>query len=132
MLKRLPSEEGPYELEINRLFSTEPLSLDPRNRCAQLLDVIQLPNEEPIMVHPLLRPYYDPPLRTYGEFVTFFTQICEVRCLLRLESSYSFHKGIQFMHANHVAHRYIHRHVLSTTTLLNMTLVGTAHGRISC
>jgi hypothetical protein len=82
MLKRLPSEEGPYELEINRLFSTVPLSSSPRNRCVQLLDVIQLPNEDPITVHPLLRPFYDPPLRTYGEFVTFFTQICEVRSLL--------------------------------------------------
>jgi hypothetical protein len=90
MLKRLLSEEGPYELQINRLFSTEPLSSNPRNRCVQLLDVIQLPNEEPIMVHPLLRPFYDPPLRTYGEFVTFFVHICE---------------GIQFMHTNHVAHR---------------------------
>ena len=82
MLKRLPSEEGPYELQINKLFSTEPLSSDPRNRCVQLLDVIQLPNEDPIMVHPLLRPFYDPPLRTYGEFVTLYTQIIEVRSLL--------------------------------------------------
>jgi hypothetical protein len=82
MLKRLPSEEGPYELHINRLFSTEPLSSNPRNRCVQLLDVIQLPNEDPIMVHPLLRPFYDPQFRTYGEFVTFFTQVCEVRFLL--------------------------------------------------
>jgi hypothetical protein len=82
MLKRLPSEEGPHELQINRLFSTEPLSSNPRNCCVQLLDVIQLPNEVPIMVHPLLRPFNDPPLRTYGEFVTFFTQICEVRSLL--------------------------------------------------
>ncbi|KAH8988761.1 kinase-like domain-containing protein [Lactarius hatsudake] len=90
MLKRLPSEEGPYELQINKLFSTEPLSSDPRNHCARLLDVIQLPNEDPIMVQPLLRPFYDPPLQTYGEFVTFFAQICE---------------GVQFMHQNHVAHR---------------------------
>jgi hypothetical protein len=82
MLKRLPSEEGPYELQINRLFSTEPLSSNPRNRCVQLLDLIQLPNEEPIMVHPLLHPFYDPLLRTYGEFVTFFTQVCEVCFLL--------------------------------------------------
>src|SRR6266702_159974 len=81
MLKRLPSEEGPYELQINKLLSTEPLSSDPRHRCARLLDVIQLPSEDPIMVHPLLRPFYDPPLRTYGEFVTFFAQICEVRFL---------------------------------------------------
>ncbi|KAH9054578.1 kinase-like domain-containing protein [Lactarius deliciosus] len=90
MLKRIPNEEGPYELQINRLFSAEPLSSDPRNHCARLLDVIQLPDEEPIMVHSLLRPFDNPQLQTYGEFVTFFTQICE---------------GVQFMHSNNVAHR---------------------------
>ncbi|KAH8989695.1 kinase-like domain-containing protein [Lactarius akahatsu] len=90
MLKRLLSKEGPYELQINKLFSTGPLSSDPRNHCARLIDVIQLPNEDPIMVHPLLRPFDEPPLQTYGEFVTFFTQICE---------------GVQFMHSNNVAHR---------------------------
>jgi len=79
MLKQLPSDEGPYELQINKLFSTEPLSSDPQNRCARLLDVIQLPNEDPIMVHPLLRPFDNPPLQTYGEFVNFFEQICKVR-----------------------------------------------------
>ena len=79
MLKRLLDEEGPDELQINKLFSTEPLSSDPRNHCAHLLDVIQLENEDPIMVHSLLRPFDNPPLRTYGEFVTFFAQICQVR-----------------------------------------------------
>ena len=78
MLKMLPEEEGPYELEINKLFSTEPLASNPRNHCVHLLDVIELPNDPPILVHPLLRPYYDPKLQTYGEFVTFFAQICEV------------------------------------------------------
>jgi serine/threonine protein kinase len=90
MLKRLLDEEGPYELQINKLFSTEPLSSDPRNRCVKLLDVIDLPDDPPTMVHPLLRPFYDPPLRTYGEFVTFYQQICE---------------GVQFLHMNNVAHR---------------------------
>ncbi|KAN0139105.1 hypothetical protein V8E53_003107 [Lactarius tabidus] len=90
MLKRLLNEEGPYELQINKLFSTEPLSSNPQNCCARLLHVIQLPDEPPIMVHSLLRPFDDPPLRTYGEFVTLFSQICE---------------GVQFMHSNHVAHR---------------------------
>jgi serine/threonine protein kinase len=90
MLKRLLDEEGPYELQINKLFSTEPLASDPRNRCVQLLDVIDLPDDPPIMVHPLLRPFYDPPLRTYGEFIIFYQQICE---------------GLQFLHMNHVAHR---------------------------
>ncbi|KAF8263961.1 kinase-like domain-containing protein [Lactarius quietus] len=90
MLKRLLSKEGPYELQINKMFSTEPHSSDPRNHCVRLLGVIQLPNEDPIMVHSLLRPYDKPPLQTYGEFVTFFAQICE---------------GVQFMHLNNVAHR---------------------------
>jgi len=78
MLKRLPFRQGPYELEINKVFSAEPLFSNPRNHCVQLLDVIQLPDDPPIIVHPLLRPYYNPPLQTYGEFVTFFAQICEV------------------------------------------------------
>jgi hypothetical protein len=84
VLKRMLSQEGPYELEINKLFSTEPLSSNPRNRCVQLLDVIELPNDPPIIVHPLLRPVYKPPLKTYGEFVTFFAQICEVSPLVFL------------------------------------------------
>ena len=78
ILKGLLTEEGPYELEINKLFSTEPLASDPRNHCVHLLDVIELPDNAPILVHPLLRPYDDPRFRTYGEFITFFAQICEV------------------------------------------------------
>jgi hypothetical protein len=78
VLKRLLTEEGPYELEINKLFSTEPLASNPRHRCAHLLDVIELPNDPPILVHTLLRPYDDPRFQTYGEFITFFAQICEV------------------------------------------------------
>jgi hypothetical protein len=78
MLKEVPLEEGPYELQINKLFSTEPVYSDPRNHCVHLLDVIELPNDPPILVQPLLRPFYKPPLQTFGEFVTFFAQICEV------------------------------------------------------
>lgn len=78
VLKRLLPEEGPHELQINRLFSTEPLASNPQNHCARLLDVIELPGDQPIMVHPMLRHHYDPPIRTIGEFVTFFGQICKV------------------------------------------------------
>ena len=81
MLKMLPDDEGPDELRLNRMFSSEPLASNPRNHCAPLLDVIQLPNDPPIMVHSLLRLYFDPPFHTYGEFVAFFGQICEVRRL---------------------------------------------------
>ena len=109
MLKKLPEDEGPYELQLNRLFSSETLASNPRNHCAPLLDVIQLPNDPPIMVHPQLRLYYNPPFHTYGEFVAFFGQICEVcRLLSQLVSlPYSTIQGIQFMHRNHVAHRYL-------------------------
>jgi len=65
MSKRPPVQEGPYELEINKLFSTEPLFSNPRNHCVQLLDVIELRNDPPIIVHPLLRPFYDPRLQMY-------------------------------------------------------------------
>ncbi len=78
MLKRLLPIEGPYELQINQLFSSEPLVSDPRNHCARLLDVIELPNEHQIMVHPQLRPFNNPSMQTYGEFVAFFSQLCEV------------------------------------------------------
>jgi len=89
MLKRLFPKEGLEELQLNKLFSTEPLISDPRNHCAQLLDVIEFPGEPPILVHPMLRLHHDPRFQTYGEFVTFYAQICE---------------GVQFMHENHVAH----------------------------
>lgn len=78
MLKRLLKKEGPYELEINKTFSKEPLASDPRNHCARLLDVVELPNDPPIMVHAFLRPFYKPRFQTYGEFVAFFGQISEV------------------------------------------------------
>ena len=80
MLKRLLPEEGPYELEINQLFSSSELADDPRNHCAPLLDLIELQGSEyhKIMVFPLLRPFNSPQFQTFGEFVAFFTQMCEV------------------------------------------------------
>ncbi len=109
MLKKLPEDEGPYELQLNRLFSTEPLASNPRNHCAPLLDVIQLPNDPPIMVHSQLRLYNSPPFHTYGEFIVFFGQLCEVRHLFSplVLLPNSIVQGIQFMHENHVAHRYV-------------------------
>jgi hypothetical protein len=79
MMKLPLSEKGPYnELEVNKLFSTGPLASNPRNHCVQLLDVIELPGDPPILVEPMLRPFDYPPIQTYGEFVSFFSQICEV------------------------------------------------------
>ncbi|KAI9461959.1 hypothetical protein BJY52DRAFT_168374 [Lactarius psammicola] len=92
MLKRLFPEEGHYELEINQFFSSPELANDPRNHCAPLLDLVELqgPESHKIMVFPLLRPLNRPRFQTFGEFVAFFTQICE---------------GLQFMHQHNVAHR---------------------------
>ena len=44
MLKMLPEDEDSDELQLNRLFLPEPLASNPRNHCAPLLDIIQLPN----------------------------------------------------------------------------------------
>jgi hypothetical protein len=80
MFKKVLPEEGPHELRINQLFSSPELAAMPNNHCAPLLDVIDLPLPDPqkLMVFPLLRPFNQPKIQTFGEFVAFFTQICEV------------------------------------------------------
>ena len=79
MLKKVYSDEGPHELMITQLFSSRGLARDPRNHCVPLLDIIEIPqNGQKLMVLPLLRPFNDPHIQTVGEFVAFFTQICEV------------------------------------------------------
>ena len=81
MLKKVFPEEGPHELNINKLFSSQGLARMSDNHCAPLLDVIELQNPEPqkLMVFPLLRPFNQSKIRTFKEFVAFFTQICQVR-----------------------------------------------------
>ncbi len=81
MLKKVP-ERSPNELEIIGWFSSPELREDPRNHCVPLLDVVKLSQPSPdcnqLMVSPLLRPFENPRLQTYGEFVAFFMQISEV------------------------------------------------------
>src|SRR6266852_2839270 len=81
MLKKVHPEEGPHELRINQLFSSPELAKMPDNHCAPLLDIIELQNPErqKLMVSPLLRPFNQPKIQTFEEFVDFFTQICQVR-----------------------------------------------------
>jgi hypothetical protein len=80
MLKKIYPDEGPYELMITQLFSSREFARDPRNHCVPLLDIIEIPQTgQKLMVMPLLRPFNDPHFQTFGEFVAFFTQICEVR-----------------------------------------------------
>ena len=81
MLKVIYPAEGPHELMINKFFSSPELAKMPDNHCAPLLDVIEIQRPEPqkLMVFPFLRPFDQPKIQTFGEFVAFFTQICQVR-----------------------------------------------------
>ena len=83
MLKKVLPADGPHELNINRLFSTE-YSRSHDNHCAPLLEVIELSvhfGSQKLMVFPLLRPFNQPRMQTIGEFADFFTQICEARSI---------------------------------------------------
>ncbi|CAL1706289.1 unnamed protein product [Somion occarium] len=92
MLKRISTQAHPFEVEITKYFSTEPLSSHPRNHSVPLIDVLRVPDEDDtvILVMPLLHRYETPRFLTVGECVEFFRQIFE---------------GLQFMHQCHVAHR---------------------------
>jgi hypothetical protein len=81
MLKRALPADGPHELMINQQFSSSELAAMPHNHCAPLLGVVELQHAglQKLMVFPLLRPFNRPKMQTFGEFVVFFTQICEVR-----------------------------------------------------
>ncbi|KAF8263894.1 hypothetical protein EI94DRAFT_549201 [Lactarius quietus] len=94
MLKKVLPEEGPHELNINRLFSSSEHFRCHDNHCVPLLDVIELSAQfgsQKLMVFPLLRPFNQPQFQTFGEFTAFFTQICE---------------GLRFMHQQNIAHGY--------------------------
>ncbi|TFK74313.1 hypothetical protein BDN72DRAFT_81236 [Pluteus cervinus] len=91
-LKRVYKSEHPFEVEITKLFGTEPLSSDPRNYCVPLLDTIYPPDEPDvtILVFPFLQQPEALPFDTFGEIVDFIRQILY---------------GLQFIHHHHVAHR---------------------------
>jgi hypothetical protein len=78
MLKKVFPEEGPHELIITQLFSSREFARDPRNHCVPLLDILETQNGQKLMVMPFLRPFNNPRFQTFGEFVAFFAQICEV------------------------------------------------------
>ncbi|CAL1706166.1 unnamed protein product [Somion occarium] len=90
-LKKLQSSTGWRELEIARLFSSEPRRSDLRNHCIPILDIIELPGEDiSILVMPKLMHVNRPKWRTVGEILEFCEQTIE---------------GLQFMHEHLVAHR---------------------------
>ena len=112
MFKKVYPDEGPHELIITRLFSLPEFARDPRNHCVPLLDIIEMPqNGRKLLVMPFLRPFNNPRFQTFGEFVAFFTQICEVGFfqlpLSRIISDRDSNQGLQFMHERNIAHRYV-------------------------
>jgi hypothetical protein len=117
MLKKVLPEEGLHEPFIAELFSSPGLKGDSRNHCVPLLDLIDLSQTKPdgrkLMVMPFLRPFKNPRFQTYGEFVAFFIQMCEVRSTVIQTDSETirqfltdrFCQGLRFMHDKKVAHR---------------------------
>ena len=80
VFKIVRRSEYPYEVDIAKFFSTEPLRSDPKNHCVPIYDILSLPGDVDtvIMVMPLLLGYTAPPFRTVGEAVDCFRQLFEV------------------------------------------------------
>ncbi|KAH7889055.1 hypothetical protein F5I97DRAFT_1935427 [Phlebopus sp. FC_14] len=91
-LKLVEQSDHPYEVDIARFLSSEPLVSDPQNHCVPIFDVLTTPEDKNIViiVMPLLRDYNEPSFDTIGEGVDCFRQLFE---------------GLQFMHKHRVAHR---------------------------
>ncbi|OCH84104.1 hypothetical protein OBBRIDRAFT_742165, partial [Obba rivulosa] len=92
LLKKISLSKHPHEIEINKFFSSEPLSSSERNHCVPLYEVLDVPEDgdTKLLVMPFLRQYNNPQIATVGEAAEFFRQIFE---------------GLQFMHEHRVAHR---------------------------
>ncbi|KAJ3507885.1 hypothetical protein NLJ89_g6055 [Agrocybe chaxingu] len=91
-LKKFRKSVHPFEEDISKYLSSEPLASDPRNHCVPILETLYPPGDEDtvILVMPLLRAYDSPRFDTVGEVMDCFRQLFE---------------GLQFMHERHVAHR---------------------------
>ena len=83
MLKHIDLNVHPHEVEIGLYLSSEPLASHPRNHCAPIYEVMDIPNidNEVIIVMPLLREFDNPRIKSIGEAVEFFRQVFEVRVM---------------------------------------------------
>jgi hypothetical protein len=83
-LKRIVKHKDSHEIAIAKFFSREPLASDPKNHCVPLLDVLEVPEYEGmfLLVMPILRPFNQPRIWTFGEAVEFFRQVFEVRAFM--------------------------------------------------
>jgi len=90
-LKRVERDKHPFEEEIAEFLQSDELASDRRNHCVKVVETLELPDHNNIiLVMPLLRGYDDPMFQTVGELIDCLQQLFE---------------GLQFMHENHVAHR---------------------------
>jgi hypothetical protein len=80
MLKQIMKSLHPFEIEIAKFLSADSLASDPRNHCVPILDVLQVPEDDDVMllVMPFFRPYDKPCFDTFGEAVECFRQLFEV------------------------------------------------------
>ncbi|KAF5376340.1 hypothetical protein D9757_008665 [Collybiopsis confluens] len=95
MLRRADPVSISDELEIGRIFSSEPASSDPRNHCVPIYETLHLdddptpsPDRKLIVVMPFLARWYVG-FQTVGEVVDFCGQLFE---------------GLQFIHSLNIAH----------------------------
>ncbi|KAG6818839.1 hypothetical protein H0H93_001124 [Arthromyces matolae] len=79
------------DIPIGKHFSAPDLAKNPRNHCIPILEVLDPPegSQTAFLVMPRLFEFTYPAFETIGEAVEFFRQIFE---------------GLEFMHANNVAH----------------------------
>lgn len=97
----------PFELEIGRFLSSQPLAGTNGNHCVPIYDILHVPDDSQtaIIVMPLLLDYEQPPFGTIGEAVECFRQLFEVSLLRSRLLDADFLQGLQFMHKHRVAHR---------------------------
>ncbi|KIJ52609.1 hypothetical protein M422DRAFT_156137 [Sphaerobolus stellatus SS14] len=94
MLKKVmlsERDEGTDEVELLDWLSEPELRSQEKNRCVPLLDVLEVPDSDMvIMVMPFLRPFDSPSFNTVGEALHFIQQALE---------------AVHFLHSHFVTHR---------------------------
>ncbi|KAJ7679513.1 hypothetical protein DFH06DRAFT_974271 [Mycena polygramma] len=110
MLKRISTKIHPHEVEIAQFFSSPPQSESPRKHCVPIWEVLRDPEDADLEI--LVMPHFVgiqyPVFDTVGEVVDCVRQIFEASAIPRFASFFlKFWQGMEFMHQNYVAHRYV-------------------------
>lgn len=107
-LKIVNEERHPREADTALFLSSGLLASDPRNHCAPVWEVLEVPHNHAlcIIVMPLLRPCEDPEIWTLGEVAELLRQMIEVHVSFSLfyAQVLTIMQGVEFMHEHDVAH----------------------------